>query len=471
MANTREVMGESACLDALVANTLTSFEDSDVTKVGKGALRYHSALTDVTLPNATSIEDDGLSDCASLREVEAQSVTSLPMAAFYDDVSLERVNLGNVSSVGTSTFNGCTRLSELEIGKPTSIGQYAFKKCKSLKTETLDMSSVTSVGDFAFDGVGVGELDLPLCTLLGTFTGRGARTSVVKLGKMAGTAVNSFNGANSLCHLVMSGVTNVVSLNASAFSGTPLASGLGWIYVPEGLVDGYKGNSSWSARASQIVSTSEYPKAMQDETISDSWSTIAASSTYATDYALGSVKYLNVNGTLLAMVLVATDSDDLASGGKARMTWISRGVLERFGMNPTDSAVGGWASCDMRSWLRSVIYPQIDPTVRSAIKEVTKTYADSDLSTQSTVDTVWIPSAREVFGSGSAYESSGCDYTSMFNSSSNRVKKLGIAGSADNWWLRSAISATNFRNVSYSGNMTTSGKANSDYGVVLGFCI
>ena len=468
MANTRDVMGESACLDALVANTLTGFEDNDVTKVGSGALRFHSALTDVTLPNATIIGGYGLADCASLREVEAQSVTSLGTYAFSNDVSLERVDLGNVSYVSNRAFEGCTHLSELEIGKPTLIGTYAFHDCKSLTTETLDMSSVTNVGNYAFDNTGVGELDLPLCTSLGTYTGRGTRTSVVKLGKSISISSDKFNGANSLCHLVLSGVTNVVSLTATAFSRTPLASGLGWIYVPDSLVDSYKGDSSWSARASQIVGTSEYPKVMQDETISDSWSTIVASSTYATDYALGSVKYLNVGGTLLAMVLVATDSDDLASGGKARMTWISRDIFETSRMNPTNSAAGGWASCEMRSWLRNVIYPQIDPTVRSAIKEVTKTYVDSDYSTQSTVDTVWIPSAREVFGG--AYESSGCDYTSVFSSDSDKVKKLGIAGSASIWWLRSAHSAAYFRHVDNYGSLGYNRVYNA-MGVVLGFSI
>lgn len=51
MSNTREMMGEAACLDALVAKTLTSFEDDAVKKIASRALSRHTALTNIKLPN------------------------------------------------------------------------------------------------------------------------------------------------------------------------------------------------------------------------------------------------------------------------------------------------------------------------------------------------------------------------------------------------------------------------------------
>lgn len=72
MANTRETMGEQACLDALVANTLTSFEDDGVTKVGSGAFYNNSSITSVTLSKCDSIGATGFSGCSSLKVVDIQ---------------------------------------------------------------------------------------------------------------------------------------------------------------------------------------------------------------------------------------------------------------------------------------------------------------------------------------------------------------------------------------------------------------
>ena len=182
---------------------------------------------------------------------------------------------------------------------------------------------------------------------------------------------------------------------------------------------------------------------------------------------------IKVGGTVAWNQLVKLPSENepvLASGGTAKITWCGLGLLCQVPMNFTNITTDGWVGSWMRKFLRETIYPQIDSTVRSNIKEVTKTYEDRTNGTQtlSTTDTVFIPSAREIFG-GTSYENSGIDYTDVFNSSNTRIKYNGLSTSAYGWWLRSADSATYFRYVTNYGGVSDNGAYNT-FGVALCFC-
>jgi hypothetical protein len=52
----------------------------------------------------------------------------------------------------------------------------------------------------------------------------------------------------------------ICTLSATgAFTGTPIASGTGYIYVPLALVDTYKTATNWSTYAAQIRAIEDYP--------------------------------------------------------------------------------------------------------------------------------------------------------------------------------------------------------------------
>ena len=108
MANTRETMGEQACLDALVANTLTSFEDDGVTKVGESCLRHHTALIDVTLNQCKSVNDNGFANCTNLEVVDMLGSGTISDNAFNGDTKLVHLLLRGASKTtlsSTSAFN------------------------------------------------------------------------------------------------------------------------------------------------------------------------------------------------------------------------------------------------------------------------------------------------------------------------------------------------------------------------------
>lgn len=93
MANTREVMGEQACLDALVADTLTSFEDDTITKVGPSGLKSKLTLTNVTLSNCKSVGYQGLQYASNLEVVDILGTGLIDAAAFYGCTKLKHLLL------------------------------------------------------------------------------------------------------------------------------------------------------------------------------------------------------------------------------------------------------------------------------------------------------------------------------------------------------------------------------------------
>lgn len=283
---------------------------------------------------------------------------------------------------------------------------------------------------------------------------------------------NAFASLAKFTHLIIRSTT-VSSLAAtSALTGTKIASGYGAIYVPSGLVATYKAATNWSTYADQIFPISEYPKT-DFSTISDSWATIVSNPNYATDYAVGDTKKITINGVDTYMQIAAFDTDALATGsGTAAITWIAKDVTETHAMNNSATTEGGWADTAMRTYLRETILPTLPQEIRSHIAEVTKTYRTKSPNdeTLSIADTVWIPSYKEVGFTGADYiESSGVVYSGVFTNNAARIKYNATTDSAINWWLRSAYSATDFRDVGYNGG---EGKVNasSQFGLVLGFC-
>ena len=373
MANTRETMGEQACLDALVANTLTSFEDDGVTKVGVNSLSFHTALTNVVLSQCKSIDTNGLTSCTNLEAVD----------------------------------------------------------------------------------------------ILGT-------------GFIAGSA---FYGDAKLAHLLLRGASMTTLSATNAFTNTPISLGNGAIYVPSNLLATYKADTNWKNYF--ITTLDKYP--LSDfSTITESWAELDAMTQAQIEakYAIGDYKIINLGteGKVKAQI-AGFGVDDLTSGGKAKVTFVTKETLATAKrMNPSNSSGaqgtggnGGWEYSEMRTYLSGTVLPLLPSELQSAIKFVTK-YSGNIVPGESTVtkdgcvtqDKLWIPSHREVFGE-STYEENGPVYSGLFPDTASRIKYNQL-GSANNWWLRSANSATNFRGVRNSGGAYNVSAYNT-VGVVLGFCI
>ena len=213
--------------------------------------------------------------------------------------------------------------------------------------------------------------------------------------------------------------------------------------------------------------------------IDDSWEEIITSGeegTYIDKYQIGDTKELDLGEEgVIEMELVAFDADELADGsGKAHMTWIAKDLLNtRHAMYKEDTDDYSWQESDMRKWLNESIFPLIPDYVRLNIKEVIK-YSSSGASverqTLDSIDKIWIPSIRELFGIEidaskedlEGIENRGPKYTLAFSDIESRRRRHIGAPNASWWWLRSSCSVM---------DPNDSRGASNDGGVVIGFCL
>lgn len=141
-------------------------------------------------------------------------ITYLGIEVFRNYASLAVVDFPNVTSTGVNVFYACYALTTVNLPSLISISSNMFAYSSLLKR--LDFPSVESISRGAFSG----------CSRLVTLILRKADT---------------------VCTLE----------NVSAFSGTSIAKGTGFVYVPDDLVEQYKAATNWSTYASQIKPISE----------------------------------------------------------------------------------------------------------------------------------------------------------------------------------------------------------------------
>ena len=141
-------------------------------------------------------------------------ITYLGIEVFRNYESLAVVDFPNVTSTGVNVFYACYGLHTVNLPSLISINSNMFAYSSLLKR--LDFPSVESISRGAFSS----------CSRLVTLILRKADT---------------------VCTLE----------NVSAFSGTSIAKGTGFVYVPDDLVEQYKAATNWSTYASQIKPISE----------------------------------------------------------------------------------------------------------------------------------------------------------------------------------------------------------------------
>ena len=187
---------------------------------------------DIEIPFRSRLTVPGDTDPWHLTNLTATGVDGY---AFYGDKSLASVSLPVATSVGTNVFYGCTSLASVSLPLVTSLGGYAFYGCTSLTSVPLPL--VTSISSSAFQN----------CSAL-TTADFPAATSI---------SSNAFNGCTALTSLTLSKNQVATLSSTSALQNTPIASGTGYIYVPDDLVDQYKAATNWATYANKIMPLSQ----------------------------------------------------------------------------------------------------------------------------------------------------------------------------------------------------------------------
>ena len=212
------------------------------TSIGIGAFQYCTNLALTELPaGITSIRVFTFYGCTNLALTELPSgVTSIETGAFNGCTNLALTELpSGITSMVNDAFNGCTNLALTELPSGvTSMVNDAFNGCTNLALTELP-SGVTSIKPRVFNG----------CTSL---------TEMTCLGNITTIETGAFTYCTKLSKFALPNITSVPTLSSTdAFHSTPIASGTGYIYVPDDLVESFKSATNWSTYADQIKAISE----------------------------------------------------------------------------------------------------------------------------------------------------------------------------------------------------------------------
>lgn len=219
----------------------------------------------------------------------------------------------------------------------------------------------------------------------------------------------------------------------------------------------------------------------------DSWETISAAckdGSYKTVYSVGDTKDITLStGETITVAIMGFDHDDLSDGtGKAPITLGMTELLATpYPMNSTNTNVGGWDDCLMRTSTMATLLSQLPSDLQGVIKQVNKKATAGGVSTSITTSAnkLWLLAEVEVDGTTSAgYADEGEQYeywktVKDGTVAADRIKYLSNgSGSASGWWLRSPSvgNSKHFRGLNFTGGINIYG-ANNSRGVCFGFCI
>lgn len=147
----------------------------------------------------------------------------------------------------------------------TSVGTYCFYLQSNL--QSVDLPNVKSTGSYAFQKAGLLSVTLPSLQSVAS-SAFNQCTKLVSADFLVVTNIGilAFAYSSKFETLILRNTSKVCSLvNANAFTGTPIASGTGYIYVHRTLDDGsdgpaiYAAATNWSTYAAQFRAIEDYP--------------------------------------------------------------------------------------------------------------------------------------------------------------------------------------------------------------------
>lgn len=186
----------------ILDRSITEYASEEKIWLGKHAFRECTNLLSVSLPNTTNVNMYAFSGCTSLEVVNLPKVTTVTGYAFENCTALKRLELPLCRVLAKYAMKGAGLVQVVISGG--SVGSYAFQDCKNLETVDI-VGSAWTINGYAFSGC-----EKLTALILRTFTGK--------------WTMQSF----------------------SAFEGTPIENGKGYIYVPKEEIENLKMDPTWA---------------------------------------------------------------------------------------------------------------------------------------------------------------------------------------------------------------------------------
>ena len=191
------------------------------------------------LPEAGSGGDTDTEDALitrTLTEYTNDRVASVGACAFYSNSNIASVSFPNVKTIGNEAFRSCSKLINMNFPEATTIGQHSFRG-NTVMTEAV-FPKVTSLGGYAFrENTALKKVDFGQNPTISTY---------------------AFYGCAALDTIILRG-SSVASLGSTnVLTGTPIANGTGYVYVPAALKDTFASATNWSQYAAQFRALEDY---------------------------------------------------------------------------------------------------------------------------------------------------------------------------------------------------------------------
>ena len=207
----------------------------------------------------------------------------------------------------------------------------------------------------------------------------------------------------------------------------------------------------------------------------NSWDAIIAacqSGSVPDSWAVGDSKMMTINGADYQIDIIGKNHDTYTAGGTAPLTFqLHDCYTDTKQMNSSDTNVGGWTSCAMRSTHLPAILALMPTEVQTAIREVNKLTSAGNASAtiNTTADKLFLLSEIEIFGSTKYSATGEGTQYAYYKVSGSSIKNVN--GSAREWWERSPVHFSNaaFCSVFKTG-INNFSQANYYYNVAFGFC-
>lgn len=190
--------------------------------------------------------------------------SSVPDECFKNVGSLDMLKIVNwpeAKSVRSSAFDGCRSLVEFNSGGVTHISATAFRNCKNLKT-IGGFESIVKTYQSAFmncSSLEEAKLTNIETMISGCFYGCTGLKKVDIGEKITAIDGNTFYNCSSLEALIIRKTTLCKLSSTTAFNGSLINSGGGYIYVPKALLTEYQAATNWVRLKNQFRTIEDYP--------------------------------------------------------------------------------------------------------------------------------------------------------------------------------------------------------------------
>ena len=188
----------------------------------------------------------------NLSNFNTSNVTTMH-SMFYNCQSLTEIDLSNFDTSSVVFFSymfyNCLKLVSVKLNNSiTSVTQSMnnmFQNCQMLSSIDLsnfDTSSVNALANMFYGCTNLTKIDISKFT-----------------SKELINNASMFYNCSKLATLIINNPSLFKMTSTNMLTGTPIASGNGYVYVPDDLVETYKSATNWSTYADQIKGMSELP--------------------------------------------------------------------------------------------------------------------------------------------------------------------------------------------------------------------